>query len=47
MKLHHVSFAVAGTMLLVALIPPFDEWSITCLVAAAVNLTVGIWNARR
>jgi len=47
MKLHHVSFAVAGVILLVALIPPFDRWSMVCLGAAALNAAVGFWNARR
>ena len=47
MKLHHVSFAAAGVMLLVALIPPFDEWSLLALGAAALNAAIGIWVARR
>lgn len=39
---HHVSFTVAGVLLLVAQIPPFDWASALCLAGAALNLVIGV-----
>lgn len=40
---HHVSFTVAGVLLLlVAHIPPFDWASALCLAGGALNLVIGL-----